>query len=278
VALSGTLFVPASWTTSGFVLDIAPVDLRGRTEKDRRHLRVDQMTQRPGPPGWYCWNAGKLLAATYTFRIEQAGFVRRFKIAAPGCEPVALVLPEAARLHVRLVDEADRKPVYVTSLAWCPAMPSWQSDASSIALSFDAESLRYSACVPIGFGYVTASDADHWLLDGDAAMAEIEAGERELVIPATRGCGVVVELLCHGERVDYPDELLGDAAIKAVGHGGGGAGTSLVDAHLEFPVTAPGRYLVTLPPIDGYAAVTPFEVEVPAGQFVHHPIEMTRNR
>jgi hypothetical protein len=281
VAVAGTLFVPAEWMATRAADDcalyIAPLDLRGHIGADERCLAVTDMAAQPGRPGWYRWDAGKLLAATYQFMMPRVGFSRVVKIEPPRQDSLEFVVAEPALLHVRVVSEASGAPLHPWSLQWIPEPPEGSTQAGDpIELEPDDAMAVYSAHVPVGAGRVVCMIDHGCVLDDDSATAVIHSGEQELTVRAHPGCGVALEGLEHGTPVDWPDEFADDVRVEAVGHSGRGAAIGAAGSQLLVVVTAPGSYRVTLPTLPDCVPIAPFVVDVPAGEFVKRTVELTR--
>jgi hypothetical protein len=221
-----------------------------------------------------------VLPASYALRVDGAGIMKTIDVAVSGDRNVEIVLPVPAILRVRVVDSADRKPVKVESLSWMP-----RADAESfvgglvrVQLEFDAALGCYSARVPVGPGQLHSFDFDSWEIEEEDGFAEVHAGVQELVVRVHKTCGVSIDLTCEGSKVAWANRDSMSIKIKKVEGANNGSWWSFRDGHPVVGVHVPGRCLVTLPDIDGYEPVPPFEVEIPAGEIVNKTVELRKKR
>jgi hypothetical protein len=162
----------------------------------------------------------------------------------------------------------------------------WQPDSGDFAFAgFAAVELEYdaargcsSARVPVGPGTLLSFFDEERSLDGDTSMVEIHAGEQEIVAKSHPICGVSFDLSCDGAKVAWNEHDSWE--IKVVRSDGVSrmSWSSFRDSHPVIAVDDPGRYTVTLPAIDGYDPVAPFEIEIPAGQFLQKTVELRKKR
>jgi hypothetical protein len=258
-------------------LDIEPLDLPGKTRADEHRIHLQEMVAIPGRPGWFHWSAGDVLPATWVFTVEGTGFSSAIRIDPPGNDHLEFTLAEPATLVLHVVDAASGQPVKIEWLGFTPLRSGeWLVGASSINFKYDEEQARFSGSVPIGAGVITSFGDATWTLDDESTRVEIHAGEQEVTVRAHRLGGVIVALACGGARVAWPEDLGFECEIEPVDDKGHVASTSMRDELPCLAVTLPGRYRVKLPEIPGFAPVEPFEVDVPAGEFVKKTVELTR--
>jgi hypothetical protein len=277
VQLAGTLFIPAGWNPTRLELQIEPIDLRGGTESDTRNLPLSRMVALPDRPGWFHWNAGDVLPATWRFEVRGAGYSHDQKVGPAGDDHVELRLGEPAKLIVHVVDEASGRPIELKWLQFIPAGDELAYGlARTIDLEYDRSRSRYSAVVPVGAGTFESIESEEWTLDAATSRVDVHSGEQEVTLRVHRTCGVIVALSCDGAKVAWPEDLGFECKIEPVAASVGTTWMAMNDELPRFGVAVPGRYRVTLPKIPGYAEVEPFEIDVPAGEFVTRTVALTR--
>lgn len=276
VPLAGTLDVPTGWNPKNLELVIEPIDLRGASDSDERRLEVSQMVALPGRPGWLHWSAGEVLPATWRFTVLGAGYSHEEKVGPSGDDHVELRLGKPATLVVHVVDEASGSPIKLKWLRYVPTGDELIYGVSqNIDLKYDGSRSRYLAVVPVGQGAFESFEAEEWTLDPTTSRIEVHSGEQEVTLKVVRACGVIVTLACGGAKVAWPEDLAFESKIEPIDPAGRTTWMSMRD-DLHLGVAVPGRYRVTLAKIPGYAEVEPFEVDVPAGEFVTRTVALTR--
>lgn len=282
VALAGSILVPSGWELGQLSLEIQPVDLKGQTGADEHRVPSERWTPMPGRAGGYRWNAGTVLPATYAIQVKGAGIVKQVVVPAAGDPNVEIVLPESALLRVRVVDSADGTPVRMKSLEWQPHADELTAEEfaglATVGLEYDAARKCFGARVPVGPGSLVANFDEKWVLDDETTTIEVHAGEQELVTKAHPICGVTFDLSCDGakaawtERDSWQIQVVRSDGVSRI------AWSSFRDSHPVIAVPEPGRYTVTLPAMDGYEPVAPFEIEIRAGQFLQKTVELKKKR
>jgi len=282
VALAGSILVPPGWDLDRLSLEIAPLDLEGQTRADEHRVPSERWTAQAGRAGGYRWNAGVVLPATYMVQVKGAGIVKQVVVPASGDPNVEIVLPESALLRVRVVDSADGTPVRMKNLQWQPHAAELTveefSGLATVDLAYDAARKSFGARVPVGPGSLVANFDEKWVLDDETETIEVHAGEQELVAKAHPICGVSFDLSCDGAKVAWNENVSWQIQVVQSDGVSRIAWSSFRDSHPVLAVADPGRYTVTLPAIDGYDPVAPFEIEIPAGQFLQKTVELRKKR
>jgi hypothetical protein len=275
VPLAGTLRVPAAWPTQDARLEISATDLVGASNRDRARLPLNYMPSVPGDPQTLCFDLGAMPSATYRFTVESLAFERLVRIAESGSDHVALEVPEAATLYLTVVDSASGRPVDVKGVAWRPGTGAWSLVAPAIGFHPVDAGARLAATLPVGEGKFALALAGEWRLDPPASTV-IHAGEQEFTLRVHHANGLRLKLECSGAAVEWKEEMPIGVKFESVDGDGvvtfvtGSKGSAL------FVVSRPGAYLVTIPAIAGYADVEPFEIAIPAGEFVEKTVELHR--
>lgn len=273
--LSGSIFVPRGWKLDKLKLEIEPVGLNGQTRSDEHRVPSRSWTPSVSRPGWYQWSAGTVTPATYAVRVDGAGIVSRVEVTAAGNPNVEIVLPDAAQLRVRVVAAADGKVVEIDHLSWSPVseQETFMWDAG-ISLDRDASGV-YSAQVPVGRGALASWGDESWEFDEQEVGADVHAGTQELVVRVHPTCGTNLELDCDGTKVPW-DDLAFQIKIEKLDGSDASSWKTYRDGRAVLGARAPGRYRITLPEIAGYEPVAPFEIEIPAGEFLTKKVALRK--
>jgi hypothetical protein len=275
VHVAGTLHVPSAWPTQGATLEIVARDLEGVSFRDRARLPLKEMAAEPGDPETLRFDAGELPSATYRFSIDAIPFLRELRIAAPDSEGVKLELPEAGTLYLTVVDAASGEPVKLRDVSWRPDTGAWSLRSPTYRFSAREGDARLVATIPLGAGDFDVGLRGEWKVEPPAS-AVIHAGDQEFVLRVRHVNGVRLKLRCGGAAVPWTPEMPLAVRIEPVDGDGVRTDATGFEAAATFTVSRPGRYRITLPALDGYADVEPFEVEVPQGGFVEKLVELRR--
>ena len=270
VPVAGTLHVPAAWSTQDAQLEIASTDLAGVSSRDRVRLPLRKLATVPGDPETLRFDAGLLPTATWRFSIESLAFERDLRIAAPDSDRVKLEVPEAGTLFLTVLDSTSGQPVNVGDVGWRVA-GAWILVAPGFRFHDIEGSHRLAALLPVGAGNFDLGLGSEWRLDLPAS-AIIHPGEQEFTLRVHHAHGVRLKLECGGTHVFWSTEATFGVSFESIG--GDGAVTSFHDG--LFVVSRPGRYRVTIPTMEEFAAVEPFEVDVPTGEYLEYEVELRR--
>ena len=100
-----------------------------------------------------------------------------------------------------------------------------------------------------------------------------------------QSCGVIFTI--DGQAIDFGKEKWWgweprlrrlDPLDATDGWNSEGESGQIGDAVCYTKVKGPGRYRVTVPDVQGFEHVEPFEIEIPAGQMVEHTILLQPKR
>ncbi len=119
---------------------------------------------------------------------------------------------------------------------------------------------------------------DSWALEDESKIQEVHAGEQEFVMHVRKTCGVSIDLTCDGSKVTWDERNWFEIEVKQADGKSRSTSFSFFDSHPVVGVREPGRCLVTLPAIDGYEPVPPFEIDIPAGEIVNKVVELRKKQ
>ena len=279
VPFAGTIFVPSGWNVGALGLGFEAVDLAGVSDTDARTVPSHEWKPLSGRTGWYRWDAGACRPAKYMIKVDGTGIVKPAVLAPAGDSNVEIVLPEAGTLRVRLVDASDGRAVEMAGLCWQPERTDvMYYGFAMVPLEYSSWLKRYSGHVPVGRGALFSLMDENWSLDPESSAAEIHSGEQELVARVHRSCGMTVELVCDGAKIPWNQRDAFEIKIVSVDGANRMIRMSLGDSLPLISVGEPGRYTVTLPALDGYEPVAPFEIDIAAGAFVKKTVELKKKR
>jgi len=285
VPIAGTLLIPPTWPAGEWAqesdenapeeqkLAIQPLDLKGATGADEQSIALSSMTPIEGTPGAYRWRARPVQPARYSFLLQAAGWALAVDVPRGGRDDLALVVPEAATLRVRITDAKDGSPLG-------PQGVTWRRDAEGVRdVLWDVELHggtilgEFTGRVPVGPGRVSWSDGN-WQVDPSTASAEIHPGSQEIAVTARRRRLIRLRFTCRGSPVSWEWSCARATRIEPVGSAAQSDWKSAGSDGVSFGVPSRGRYRITLPSLPNYQDAAPLEIEV-ADDDVERVIELT---
>jgi hypothetical protein len=300
VHVRGTLYVPPSWGLWMHDLDLhfEPEGLRGGTKADHCIAAMNDMEAVPGKTGWYRWRVGPILPAIYRIEVPRARFETRIAVGPDGRSDVAIALPEAALLVVKIVDDATKEPVVLDFLDWNPVVDGPFDFRVSELLHWDREEQALVGATPFRTGSFSGGSLAFELL-GDpnqpSATHTVHTGRNEIVLHVKRRCGVdlrfdrAAAVLVRGAaRLQWTCLSTGVSeetwcSVTFLAHSDESARTDLEEGDPSpstalraalgrncVPLPAPGTYRLCFPDVP---SIAPFEVDVPEGKFVKYVVE-----
>ena len=297
VRVEGRLYVPPSWGRDGsFVLGFAPEGIVGSTKSDRCSVPLINMSAAPGAERWYRWRVGPIQPGTYSIREPRTRFETRIEVGRAGCGDVTIVLPEAAVLVVKIVDEKTKEPLELEHLMWhafAGGVQEYEEFDGMATLRWDPIEQALVGSVRSGAGRLDGGSVAYDLL-GDPNQPKgkqvVHTGRNEIVLIARHRCGVDLRLdrsvadrigartllrwtcLATGESDEF---WWSSNLVHFLRFGKNGPPVDLdVAADAEHArmlgpncvsLPAPGRYRLWFPDVP---SIAPFEVDVPEGGFV----------
>jgi hypothetical protein len=283
VHLSGTLQIPDGWhmEPGDLTLEFDPHDHHGEVERNEFRLHGHDLQPVPGRTGWYRWGPQLVDPGTFRVRLSALGFHTQVDTGPAGREDVALVVPTPAEVTLHLLQDDCGDPLESDGLSW--AFEDLESDSSGRdkKISFDRATQAYSFRAPAGDVQIELSDPGWRLIPDYAQIVRLEPGENRVTLRATRSCGFTVTLQHEGKALPWSVSTWGLVECyridgPGISHPFGPSDPAWLDH--RWTVTHPGLYQFTVPEIDGYAPVPSFKIEVTAGHYISHTIELQTAR
>ncbi len=258
MAMSGTLRIPSSWSASG--PPSFSIELRRRISEDvypyvaiepPRTTQIDAET--------WNWDAGWAGRGHYIAYVRpfRRGF--GFDYDPANASDFALVIPPAADVCVKLIDELGHQPITDESVAWFGAAPSDSDDVPPDVVRFDARRGGYCFTAPAGDLVLCTNDAKN---PNRRTTVHVAAGANSIELAFAPFAHVRVFALENGGRVNWPDGL----SIR-VQRNGFEVRTHSMDwgrEANEIALETPGRYTIEIDDPFGEQLYAPASVEVEA--------------
>jgi hypothetical protein len=284
VALAGTLVLPESWGRDAIALQITPMNGDFECFESSFTIPSEEMHLVPGRPHVHAWRSQSVTPGRFLIDVASTGASRIVDVGPEGREDVEIVIPEAGTVIVTFFDDASGRGTAVEKPTWYCALDAATRKAGGssrpIELMVRSDATSYEGRVPVGpaqFVFIsrTLSPVDR------GSKYEIGPGENRVTVDVRRSQGVTVRLRVNGEPALSSDgstideRWLSKVAVEAAS-GRGKSDFSLIDrdATVTLLVSGPGRYRVAVPRVAGYAAVEPFEVDIPLGEVVVKDVDL----
>jgi hypothetical protein len=285
VPLAGTLFIPSTWPGDEWAresienapeeqkLAIRPLDVRGATDDDEQSIALSAMSSIEGTPGAFRWRARPVQPGRYSFLLQAAGWALAVDVPRGGCDDLALVIPEAATLQVRVTDAKDGSPVSPEGVYWRRDADGVRDVLWGVPLLGATTPGGFEGHVPVGPGRVYWSD-EKWQVDPSTASAEIHAGSQEIAVTARRRRQITLRLVCRGAPVPWEWSVARATRIEPMGSAVASDASLMSSEIVQFGVPSRGRYRITFPSMMKFGDVPPIEVEV-VDDDIERVIELT---
>lgn len=267
----GQLIIPNGWEPSDFGLRIEPVNGVGTDV----NLDSSELREVSTNPRVLEFDAGDLEPTLYELELYPLPYSVTHDLVAPGETNFRFELPPPARVIVRLVDRSTGQLALVSEVYWNFERPARVSGGSLEPAEPNDDGTQHEFMAPVGTISLTVMD-DGYL--PASKQIEVAVGTNEVTIELERACGAILTLRAGTRPILIPE----DHEIEMVGLDGVGSVLSTTydsdGAWRRFTLSHPGRYRVTVADLSSYEPIAPFEIEIPAGTFVEHAIQITPRR
>lgn len=286
VAIAGTLQVPASWDTKDLLLTLTSLDreIAPASETDRA-IPLSQMTTVATQPPTWRWRFEGLTLGEYMLSVDRALDGYRFEVGPDGVRDISLVLPDVARVTAHVIDTESGAPVEVEGLVWEARRElRWSNGGTFVPIRDDGEppsrraSSKFSGTFASGYGHLEVL-SEAWTEDFAHATSQFAVGDQQIEVRVRRSIGIDVEFRLDGRRVFRPGDALGTVVrVDPIGEGGRQklSFMKLETTRQLVAVTAPGWYRVTVPKLEGFAAIAPLDVLVDDAGFKKCVVELQK--
>lgn len=276
VPLKGILIMPLAWELDEFFLRVGLLDTPlGHTPK-RRFFQSNNLSRMEGREDVYRWNAGKVQPGNYKIWVEPPNYVTTIEVGSEGDTNAVINVPPPALVSVRVVEAATGKDADVDDISWHVKMPSKVTSCSLETVIKNPRTDLFDFKAPTGEIVVHVLSAEYNIPDHGGTPVSVVPGSNFHTLEVERSFGFILVLKDGDKIVPYDWEwditltLLADDNF---------VGVQCEGPHPEgrrFTSSVPGLYLFKMPHIPGYKQVGDQKVEVKAGEFVRHEIQLER--
>jgi hypothetical protein len=269
----GVVYLPAEWNKERVMVTLNLLDtpLAGGT----RHFNVTAASAESDREGFnaFRWTQKNIQTGRYELGIFDPAFSVGIVLPPGGRNDIELVVPPPVELRVLLVDDTTGEEVVTDKLMWHPRFPDGVTGGGLENAARDAERHCYIIRAP-----ACQIEVQLWswgFLPYNSTI-DLAAGVREHSIRLQRACGISLLMKDGDTPIAFPPDWEG--AVKALS----GKGRQSLRQHGAFEyklmVTEPGTYSIAMPKVAGYLQPPAQKIEVFAGQFIEHVVELERER
>lgn len=266
VPFSGIVFLPREWERREFSLSLEPID----HSSGRFLVNGSMIEPLPHDPESFRFDAGLIAPGRYEVQVSPFQWVLVHDVGPTGDVACRIEIPPPTHVSVRVLDALTGGPAKIENISWFVQRPEEVNGGSLESVGRDPKSGLFE------FDCVTAPIEVHIWEDGYSFLNETHVlvpGANEITIHLSPSCGIDFLLRCDGRPILFPRGF--DFDLTSVSGDGQTVASSFGDERQRRVVDVPGRYRVAIPAIQGYLPVEPFEVDIAAGTFVEHVIELT---
>jgi hypothetical protein len=265
--MAGTLHVPRELQLENPRLTLKLLDTPVLGQDSYQSLQLTASASRDG--GLWSWSAAGLQTGRYQIWMMELEWGVVVNLPETGLTDVHLELPLPAQVRVTTSDADTGLPVEVDEVLWYCRWPegvngSGLEDAKRAAR--DLWTLRAPRTTVV----LHVWDPQFEFVEQEV---DLTAGDADVSLSLRRACGLVLSLLDGTTVLPWTDEFA--AEFEPVDHDGR-ATWSGRGPNLRQGVSAPGLYRVQVTAIPGYLPIEPFELQIPAGQWLEHTVKLQR--
>jgi VCBS repeat protein len=277
VPLTGNLFIPPAWGKVRPHLRLEPVDFpdTSRLDDDRGFDRI-KLFPDPDRPGFLRFDAGQVTPGKYVLGVnayEHFRYKNAINVGPKGQTDLEIKIPEPVEVSLEVFDAETGEPAEIETIHWMPAETEGNHGGSINSVQRSRKSGRFE--FQAFLGKILLNDFDE-IFTWDREPILLKSGQNLLTLRLNRSCGVRVAVK-DGEETLNVDIFETKIALKPLD--GPGEVTSWgADVSYRMTVSRPGRYLLTLPPLEGYEPLPPQEVVVEPGKFTDVTLKLTRSK
>jgi hypothetical protein len=270
--LAGTLYLPPDWSDLEPDLWFEILERPDLEESVRPRARFSSMQPVEGTPGLYRWSAGKVPPGKYVATIHAVEMQFPVDVPPEGNEEVRLEIGEPADVSVHLVDESGAD-AEVKSVHWYGERAPGKTGGGLESATYDPATRTYQFRAPAGRVVIHIWDRRFRFIN---ETIDLDPGPNEHTIHLERSCGIILSLRDGDAKVKWPEYRY--PSVESLGAEGAEAGSGDDPSGYYMAVSAPGRYRVKVPEVDGYEPVPAFEIDVAKGEFVTRNVALQRRR
>jgi hypothetical protein len=283
VPLAGTLRISPKWESAETAfLDFEPIGRHGAVAADERCILVSSMVAPSSPGGIFLWDAGNVLPGRYLVECREFAYETVVDSGPCGSTDVSIEIPDPADAAVRLVDDADGHPLITDAIEdalwWNVRRPSESTHWSPKTAIWDPARQLFSLRAPIGPIELSVHLWEIETVEGETVVV-LKPGSNDIALRVRRSNGITLTMRDGPSPMSWEDQSRWDVRVRAIDGSKVRSTTGYSDRfEYRIRVSRPGLYEVTIPALPGFEEIEPFTIDVPAGEFVRHEIQLTRKR
>ncbi|HTF89505.1 MAG TPA: hypothetical protein VK843_13920 [Planctomycetota bacterium] len=271
VEIGGVVFVASEWKTESVTLAMkkltTPSD--GSDSHSTFELRPTPSTR----PGFdeFTWKQGSVEVGKYECGTYRPSYSIVIDVPIGGRDDFELVVPPPSELSIFVVNDMTGVEAAINEVFWNPRRPEGVNSGGLEQALRDAANHRFVVRAPTCEIDLMIHSWDYLPYDG---TVDLSKGVREHTVRLQPACGVILKLKDGDTLVAFPKNWYTELATVS------GKGKQSMFQPGEFGqklmVTEPGTYSVEIPKVSGYRAVPVQTIEVIAGHYTEHFVQLER--
>lgn len=265
----GLVLVPEAWNVESLALRL---DLLDESIVGFDGARTVQTSGTQSPlegHDAFAWTAGELQVGSYQLSVSDPAYGEAIILPPGGRDDFQVRVPPPAEVLVRVVELPSGAAVDPDFVIWSRGnLPNSIGQAAE-RVGFGAFELR-APVARIELWVRSSAHLPH------SETLELTLGLREHTVALERACGVVIRLLDGALPVAFPEEE-GTVVWNQGGASGHGIPIGRIGAFEQrFMMATPGTYSFRVPEVPGFEPVPRQQVEILAGMFIEHAVQLVR--
>lgn len=273
VDIAGRVYLAEGWGVEIPDLTLSLLDTPLEGSDSRSYPALHPVASDRAGFSAFAWSSSAVQVGKYELLTYKPPLSIVIEAPPGGRSDFEFVIPPPTELTVRVIDASTGADVVADALYWHPVFPEGVDGGSMEPAQRDAEHGHYVIRAPAVPVALQVSSLDYQPYE---SVVDLSRGAAQHQIRLERACGVVLALRDGETPIPHPDTWYGD--FRAVS--GDGQLSLLQSSPFERKcmVTTPGVYEFDVPPISGYKPTPAQRVEVRAGEFTRHVVQLERER
>ena len=255
--LGGTVFIPDGWYLDDFSLRIRPTGAGSDPLNDTVVVQAIDMDAESIPGGdLFVWGPVKVKIGSYGVLVLPVGYGDLFEVTEEGFYDAHIELPYPVDIQVTTVLQGGGGQLASPGLVrWAPSRPAGVPGAGAVPVPATSEGV-FDFQVPVGNVILSVSDQAYVPKHQQVTVNEDGANQFEIELEPAMG----MILLLDEDGTSIPWDLTWHPVVNSDGHEGKVLTRGRTGSGYRVLVSEPGEYTITLPYMDGFYPVDPFNI------------------
>jgi hypothetical protein len=267
---SGVVFIHQGWNSRSPQLSLELLDVALGGKEGRRSVTAQRVASERDGYDAFRWSEAALQVGRYELELYKPPFCAVFELLSGGRSDVEVTVPGPVECLVHVVDDVTGLPEDVEQVPWHQVWPAGVSGGG----------LENADRTGPGEFRIRAPQTEielmiwAWKYQPYNERVDLARGVREHTVRLQRGCGMAIKLLDGETPVAFPKDWY--LKLECVSGSGRTTLQQLGDYERKLMVTEPGTYTLEVPSFSGYEPVPTQTIDIAAGHFTEHVVQLVR--